>query len=339
LENFKVLTTSLVFSLVGLLLLSPNKVCANDVNSFSTRNLNPFIRIFSWPSALQNQIPIPGNFELGLHYEVGNSCSWDTNGVSEQIYLDGESSWLTLQLNYALTGRYSIGVELPYFRHTAGYLDNTVNVWHHLTGLPQGRRKSVSGRQIQYRYKNKQMEIIKQNTPQFGLGKILLTGAVQLLQKKSGAVALHGGYSIPAFSVQTQLHSTSSDISMHLSSTRNVDLFNLQSVLFTSIGFILPGRVEKLTSIQRHRVLIGRICGIANLSRDIAIKCQFDFNSPFYKSAMDQIGVWAGQLIIGGTVQLKKGGTVNFGITEDNVVSTAPDFGFIIGIDQVILIK
>jgi len=328
----------LILFTITFFLLYPTYVHSNDVNPFQTRNLNPFTRVFSWPSGMQSRIEIPGNFQLGMRYEVGNSCSWDTSNVSEQIYLDGESSWLTMHLEYRPTDRYSFGIEVPYVSHSRGYLDKFVDLWHHLTGLPQGRRKSVSERQIRYSYKTGQMRRVEQNSAEAGFGNILVTGALQLLKSNANALAIYSGYSIPAFTGQNPLHKTSSDLSILISGSQRLNLLNLQPVLFASIGVIFPGRIENLASIQRHHVLTGRIGGAVNLSENIVVKCQFDFNSPFYESDLDQIGAWGGQLILGGVVRQKKSRAINFGVTEDNIVSTAPDFGFLIGIDQVLSI-
>jgi hypothetical protein len=65
---------------------------------------------------------------------------------------------------------------------------------------------------------------------------------------------------------------------------------------------------------------------------NFSLKAQFDFHSALYESELKEIGSFGGQLVLGGSVTLGRKTQLDLSVSEDVIVSTAPDVVFSIGL-------
>lgn len=328
-KNLSYLRLVLILWIAGGFSFNPVDAFSREISPFSTRNLNPFVRVFSWITSGQSRNISPKEIELGVKYEVGSNCSWDTSSSSEQIYLDGESSWTTFRIDYGLSTKVVAGIEIPFISHSTGYLDHFLDSWHHITGFPQGRRASAPDQRFRYAYHNSGQGDAGLQTSESGFGNILVFSSVQLLNNHSRSLLLYLSGTLPGRVNRMFLRKSRSDFSFLFSGTQKLNLGKMFAGVFTEAGVVFPGRWSQMESLQRPVVLIGRAGAGFELFHNFIVKGQVDINSPFYRSHLDQIGKWAGQLTVGGELFIPSRTRMEFGITEDCFVSTVPDFGIV----------
>jgi hypothetical protein len=64
----------------------------------------------------------------------------------------------------------------------------------------------------------------------------------------------------------------------------------------------------------------------------LALKLQFDGHTAFYNSAIDQLGDFSVQLLMGGTLGIPGDLLLDLAVSEDLIVGTAPDVVFHFGL-------
>ena len=85
---------------------------------------------------------------------------------------------------------------------------------------------------------------------------------------------------------------------------------------------------DVLKEQQYNLVGFGTLGGGWRPSPWLVVKLQIDSHTPFFDSEIQELGVFAAQLIAGVDLALGEGTALELGITEDIVVDTAPDTMF-----------
>ena len=119
-----------------LLILCVGIAAADDAgnDAIALRNHNPFLQIYGLPvfqtAALRS--------DFSLSYDVANDAD-DKLLPAETFIIDGESEVFSLAFRRQLGERLELRVDLPFVRHSGGFLDGVIKNWHNLLGLSNFR--------------------------------------------------------------------------------------------------------------------------------------------------------------------------------------------------------
>ena len=299
---------------------------------FSSSNLHPFVQAAGLPT---NRSADPGT-GLGLRTEIANNFTQSIDGA-EAVVLDGETLRATLTANWQVAEQWNLGLEIPYVRHSGGHLDQFIESWHSVFGLPNAGRENAMQNQLQYGYLGP-TERVNRVQSTSGPGDIQLSlgyhWASKKLSEKSRRIAVRGGVSVPTgdASKLTGSNTTRFFLSTHLSEDA---IFNRDSLSFHgSLGLLHVGDSEVLSSIAEDIVVFGSGTLVWHTWERVALKTQLDFHSAAFDSDVRELGTVSAQLLVGGSLQLGPKTWLDIAVSEDIVTDTAPDVAFLFELKQ-----
>jgi hypothetical protein len=139
-----------------------------------------------------------GGVRLGVTTEYSSMFEDGTDGSSTVVF-DGELLRLGVAVRTGLSATTDVEFELPLAYATSGFLDQFIETWHDVLGLPNGgREKREQGLyDMRVRVDGQQVYELEGNELAFGDVPIVIThGLVQ--EAESGfALALRGGIELP----------------------------------------------------------------------------------------------------------------------------------------------
>ncbi|HKJ20247.1 MAG TPA: DUF3187 family protein, partial [Woeseiaceae bacterium] len=164
-----------VFLSVGLIACGFMPAHAEDyrADSFPIRNHNPFLQIFGLPTFQTGELVEPGRLEFGISYDMANDAD-DADRLTERLVIDVESHVLSLSLRRRVGERFELGIDVPYVRHSEGFLDSVIYNFHNLVGLPNSTRDGPDD-QYQLSFEREGAVLFDSSTPISGLGDIQLS--------------------------------------------------------------------------------------------------------------------------------------------------------------------
>ncbi len=301
----------------------PAAALAFEPEPFATRNLNPLVQIHGLPSAKGGRIAAPGETLVLLNGNLASHFANRREG-DEAILLDGETHRLDLHLRRGFRSGLEVGVEIPYMRHSGGFLDNFIDGWHDATGLPGGGRGRVPRNQINFAYRHQDEVQRLLDRSAAGLGDIRLTAGLRLFEREeSDFVALRAGLKLPTGDSDRLTGSGAPAFSLALDGTRLGDPWSL----FASGGVLLSAKGDILAERRRTVVGFGSVGAAWRPWQRLALKAQLDGHTPFYRSDLVPLGASV-QIVLGGTVALSERTTLDLALVEDLIVYSAPDVVF-----------
>jgi hypothetical protein len=246
-----------------------------------------------------------------------SNTSLERQQGNESLLIDGEAARLELTLQKqvkTVSWLDSLSISLPYYRHSAGFLDSTIDGWHDLTGLPEGNRQQRPENTLHYRYQRNGTSLIDINESQQGLGDI--------------TVAAHiGPYNLaiklPTGDEDKLTGSGGSELGLSYSSALPEAGF---SGFAATIGatYIIDNKV--LPEQSQAATVAGAILAAYNISNRVNLFISGSWQSAWYNSEISTLGGASGNIGIGAYGETAKG-FWSARITEDLPTETAPDFG------------
>ena len=291
---------------------------------FSTSNLNPFVQIYGPPTTSTGQITESGQLDWRLTTEIANNFTTSTAGA-EAIAIDGETWRSALSVSYGLNDRWEVGLSLPYLRHDGGSLDNFIENWHKVFGLPNGGRRQTDTNQLVYAWNEGSVPLADFRRTESGIGDMRLHLGYRLKTIDDRQWTLRAGVKLPTGDVDKLTGSDSTDLftSLHVS---QADLFGRPTLAFHgSVGFLWLGSGELADHRLEDWVTYGSVALAWQPWSRVSLKTQLDFNSAFYNSKLKEVGDFSVQLVVGGAIRLTDRLVLDIGVIEDVVTDTSPD--------------
>jgi uncharacterized protein DUF3187 len=312
-------------------LLSPTSAAGLDIAPFYTTNQSPLVQIFGLPSAERALILPRGTVAGTVALDVASNFV-DDQDRGEAILLDGESWRTTLTVRFGLADGMEGGLDLPFTGHGGGVLDSFIVGWHDFFGLPQGRRDREPRNRLNYTYTRDGSTLLHRDDSSFGPGDLRLSAGVQLYRSEGespAGVALRGSLKLPTGESNRLQGSGSTDFALWLTASDDYRLSLGHAALFAAAGGMVMSRGDILPAQQRRFAGFGTLgCGWSPADW-IAFKVQTSGHTPFYdRSDLAPLNTPAVQLIIGGTLGVAAGTTLDIGVSEDLVVGASPDVAF-----------
>lgn len=145
-----------------------------------TRSQNPLLQSYLIPA-----IPLTTNegWSFAHNLYITNTYQEDKS-ASENLIIDVENTRYDFQAAYQYS-QWTLGLTLSLISNQSGQLDQTIEGWHDIFGLPQGGRDHAVSNQINLLYQKNGVDIINSTQASSGLGDIQLSAAYALSSSQS----------------------------------------------------------------------------------------------------------------------------------------------------------
>lgn len=252
------------------------------------------------------------------------------SGASEALIVDAETKELELSLTRKLSDRWSLSLHLPYRDIDGGSLDDFIDNWHDVFGLPEGARPELGENRLWVRYARDGTTLLNTNEPQDGFGDASLTLAYALLARPSSAIS--AGISIKAPTGENHWYHSSgaTDVSIVLAAehafSERWSIRGQGAVSWLGEGDLLP-------QYQRDIVWSGHTALAWRATRRLELLAQLDAHTRVFDSDLDFFEE-ALVLSLGGAIHLSQGWSIRLGVSEDIAVEQSPDVVFVLSIGR-----
>lgn len=313
-------TRALVYLL--LLILAPN-AHAIDTEPFPSFSQSPLVQVYGLPMLGSARVVDPGQWRGAIVYTVANHFTGDAR-AGEALFFDGESQRMTFVLRHGAGHGFEWGIELPHVSYTSGYLDNFIERWHDTFGLPQHGRSDLPRNRLLLLYQRNGMTLLNMSRAGAGIGDLRLTAATQL-RRGGPDLALRAALKLPTGD-EAQLHgSGATDFALWLSVDCGSHCRGAWSYYYGG-GILALGRGEVIADLQRRVVAFGTLGLAWRAAARLELKVQLDGHDAFYRdSELRQLASPSVQIGLGLSWQLESQWALDFAMTEDLIVDTAPD--------------
>ncbi|MDG2316028.1 MAG: DUF3187 family protein [Gammaproteobacteria bacterium] len=293
---------------------------AQQSTPFRTRNLSPLVSVFglpAWESGL-----VAGDKELSLISEVANHYRLGGKGV-EELVLDGETWRTSLFYRSSLGDKWVVGIELPFYQNSGGFLDDIVDAWHSFFRLPDANRNLRMEDQLRYHYKDNGVTRYFLDKRSSGIGDVQVSFSRHLFGESS--LVFKGTLKLPSGDPDILTGSGGTDLSFSVFQENSAILVGIPTGLYWGAGLMMIDDSDLFTDRHEDWVAFGTLGAGWPVLQNFGLKVQFDSHSKFYRSELDEMGKASIQVSVGGWWSLGERRQLNVAIGEDLIVRTSPD--------------
>lgn len=282
------------------------------------RNLNPLVSIFGLPA--WDTVPIGTKF--GVTAEVANHYRFSLAG-NERLMLDGETVRTNFAFTHGFASGWSLGIEVPYYRVSGGFLDDSIDGWHSAFGMPDGGRNARPENELFFAFGDPLASSFVLTEPQTGIGDTQVKFA-RLIGGDQGFV-VQATFKLPTGDETMLAGSGSSDWSVTLLRTRPLLARKRAAGYYWGVGLLRAGDPKVVDFDANTWVPTAIVGGSWQLLPEFGFKGQVDVHGAFYDSQLEEIGETAIQATFSAWRRMGQRGQIEFAVVEDLNVSTAPD--------------
>lgn len=283
----------------------------------------PLTQRFNLPAMRSGELLVKDGVQWRMGVDVANNFVRDENG-SENLVLDGESQRYELGARYGLGAHWEIGVMVPWISYNGGALDNFIEGWHRVWGLPSGDRPDYATRQLQFLYQRNGRTELNFNRAEAGFGDVQLQIANQLLQTSRDSIALIATVNLPTGDDKKLTGSGGTGAGILLAAT-HAGWLDLPLSLSANLGVQSLPRGDVLDDRQKTSAWFGAGEIAWAVAQDWRLRAQINMHSAIYESGLTALGSTSTQLLLGGSVRLSPRWVLDAAVGEDIAVDTAPD--------------
>lgn len=298
--------------LLGLLSVWPQLARAQPL---AVPNLNPLTQIYGVPTA---RTGVPGD-----HVSIASTISNHFVAAAtndESILLDGETVRTVFSISRQLTSVWTVGAVLPQVHHGGGDLDDAIDDWHRLAGLPPGGRQNAPIGRYDFNYSRAGVTALRAQAAGSGIGDVqvfadfapdatwLLQTTLKLPTGKSAQLRGSGAADL-AVLVGAQ------------TAPAPLRFYGHAGAMWRGRGDVLPAQARTGIGLAQ--------AGVAwTMLPALTLQVQFDGHTGFYRASDLAVLGPALQLSGGASWQIGKHTAFSFAVGEDVAVATAPDVTF-----------
>ena len=291
-------------------------------DAFPLRNHNPFLQVFGLPAFQTAELVVPGQFEFTVSYDTVNDAE-EADRLDEILIIDVESQVLNFSLRRRIGERFELGIDVPFVRHSEGYLDSVIYDFHDLVGFSNSTRE---GPEDQYRlfYEQQGQVLFDSSSPTSGVGDIQISAAMQL-----GRATLRAGLKAPTGDPDKLTGSGAADLSLGVYGGGMTTMFARQLAFSGFVGVLALGDGDVLSGIQRSVVPYGGAALRWHATSRFALATQLYAQGSYFDARLDELGANTLQLAFGGDYRFPEQRLLlRVAIVEDIATAAAPDFAF-----------
>jgi hypothetical protein len=298
---------------------------------FSSVNMNPFIQVHGAPMTRSAKLLADRAIAWQVRSDIANNFTFSNDGA-EAIAIDGETHRHTLSMQYGIDDRLEIGIDVPWVSHRGGSLDQFIEQWHKLWGLPNSDRDEFLQDQLNFQYIDTLGKTTGITRSASGIGDIRLHLGYRLAASESRFWSVRAGVKLPNGDEDKLTGSGGTDVYATIHMTQD-QLLNSNALTFHgSLGILRPGDGEVLNTIVEDWVSYGSAAIAWQAGEKISLKAQLDFQSAYYDSNLEELGDTAMQLMVGGSLVLGDRYFLDLSLSEDILTDRSPDVVFQIGL-------
>jgi len=314
--------------LASFLLLPQFLWAANDAHSpFSVRNQNPFTRVFGLPMYPDFNQVNSDQLSVALVADIVNHADASADR-GEEVVLDGESYLTNILFRYGATGVLELGLDIPLIADHAGFLDAVIEDWHDVIDLSNDNRKGPNNK-LRFAYSRDQIRFYHIDNGSQGIGDIRLSAAYQLHTTVQSGVVVRTGLKLPTGNSDKLRGSDSTDLSLDLSFYQAMTLWGEGVAISAHTGVLLLGDGDVLSAIQEDVVIYGGSGLSWKTSDNLYLVTQFNGQSRYFDSKLDELGSASLQWVIGGKYRWpSRNLEFGVGLVQDLFSDTTPDVAF-----------
>ena len=291
---------------------------------------NPFIQILGLPQAGEARLTQPGKAQWSHRLSLTNTLNIESN-PQESLYADYESYTYTIGLNYGLSEKLALKLSIPFKHYGRGNLDNAIDNWHQIFGLPRAKRPTVSDNQFKISYSNNAINLINLTTPTEGVTDIQLGLGHQLWRDQKTAISTWLIADLPTGNPEQLRGNNELDISVQLSASLK---FSDNWAGYSNLGIVFPGSHQTAGTEINNQVLLGMINLEWSLNPRIKLNTQLNGHTAFYRNSQLRFLGDAYSIIIGGSIRFRQCSKLELAFSEDLKVGATPDVSFLINWQQ-----
>jgi hypothetical protein len=296
---------------------------------FPARDLNPLLAGFGLPAALPARVS-------GETWTFATDLNWASVSLvqragSEQLIVDAETREARMTIGRSWSSGFAAQLQIPYRYTGGGVLDDAIDSWHELFGLPPGSRALSPKDRVRIAYANGNDVRFDVQSSQAGLGDISLDFGRSLASSASTAAAAWLSIKLPSGDADRFTGSGATDVSLAIAAEQRL---GESWSAFGQAGVAWLGEGERLADRQRDFGW-SALAGIGwQVSRGWELKAQLDAHSAVFDEAdLDFLGE-ALVLTVGGDYRFVSGWQLDLAVSEDIVVESASDVVFVIGLKK-----
>ena len=289
-------------------------------DAFPLRNHNPFLQIYGLPTFQTAELAAPGGIDINVSVDIANDMD-EADRLGETLIIDAETRSLSLSLRRRVGERFELGLDVPYIRHSGGFLDNVIYEFHDLVGLSNSTREGPDD-QFRLQFGQEGTTLFDLSEPVSGIGDVQLSGAAQF-----GKVTLRGSVKLPTGSAGKMTGSGATDVALGVYADGQGQLFGRTLGYTGFVGVLALGDGEVLPDLQRSAVPYAGGALRWRASKNFALVTQLYAQGSYFDVRLDELGGTTAQLAFGGDYRFAKSGyLLRFAIAEDIAADAAPDF-------------
>ncbi len=244
----------------------------------------------------------------------------------ELLWLDAEYLRAELGASFGLPYDFEVGVAVPGFLYTGGFLDPVIDGFHNLLNwmkLPGGsttvRRRTVDG-QLRYEYLRDDVVVFQGDKATSSIGDITIEVKRQVLRHGPHSLSLRGLVKLPSGSVEQLSGSGTTDFGVGFA----FDRLGSRLGIFLSANHYFLGSTDALPTRDYTAAMGG--FDLRFMPR-LWLVVQVDRMTPFLRSELQELGGRATQLSFGLRFLQSERFGYEWRFAED-LSRTAPDFSF-----------
>ena len=297
---------------------------------FVMRNLAPFAALVGVPG----RWPDASGYIADLTWNVANHSALESvDGFT--TLTDGETQALTARLQFAATERLRIGLQLPWMRHSGGFLDSTIDNWHELLGLNEGIRPKLEQDQLSYVLRRNDTDVYRFDDSKSGIGDLQVGVTAEL---GSFARDADAGYwlripwrltlnvKLPTGDVDKLTGSGHTDIGIGIG-WRSPDDYPGRIRWWLDTGLLFPGGVDIAGLETASTVYYYDAAVTWRIFSRLDLIAQVAGHDGLYSGNFPVLNDDSMQLALGGLWHVTRKTSLRAGFYEDLLPESAPDFG------------
>ncbi len=300
------------------LLLSARPIAAVELaGPFLVKNQFPIFMAAGQPY-LEPATPAD-SFSAGLSHSslfvMEDSSAWSA-------HLDLELTELNVRYRRTVPGGIELGVDLPFLRATAGFLDRPLAWYHRAFGFRDYNRNTRPDNAFLYELRLNGMPVIMGENDKSGIGDLRVVAKKQLLADDL-IVSVMGTLELPTGDAKAGYGNGSVDTGVAVLMDRRL---GQDAVWYTNLGAVFPGDLKGYQTVGlRNYGYAGT--GLEALAwPSLSLIGQVSVQtSPYPRTDISKIDRSAVLLVLGGRYYAARG-SVELSLTEDLNTSGAPDF-------------
>ncbi len=248
------------------------------------RTQNPFFLLFASLPMETTSVLEKGEWSFDLSNAYSNLFEHHLTSTGFGVDIDMELNRTAFRVDYGITPRIQMGLELPFLSTSGGFLDSFVQGYHHAFGFPNGGRDTVDNGRFSYRITRNGKTFYRVSQQGFQVGDLTWHQKFNFVDETKGfpALSLHGVIKLPTGSLNGGSGSRRPDVGLSLIAQKSWRWFHS----ITQMGFLSFGDNERLAPLVKKGAFVFGQSFEFNLSTPLSFIAQVDVMSSVFKNGV-----------------------------------------------------